>query len=144
MRIGSVIADRAVVNDVRASIGPELDVGRAVEPAASVKKCLIASGVASESLDLESWWPASSLVPLVVVVALVILVIAFSTRLLNEIDQLDLVPDFRGGRSGVRRRETEIAPEGVERRAGQHRSADKRPRDKIDSGERRICRLDRQ
>jgi hypothetical protein len=36
MSIGSVIANHTVVDHVRASIGSELDIGRAVEAAASI------------------------------------------------------------------------------------------------------------
>src|SRR5262249_11508871 len=116
-----------------ASIGAELDVGRAVETAASVEKCLIAGGVASETLDLQNQpLAAAVLVPLVVL----------STRFLAEIDQLDLVPHFRCRLRGVGGREPEVALQRVERRTGQDGSADKRLGNEVDSRERRIGRLD--
>src|SRR5262249_62393158 len=60
-----------------------------------------------------------------------------------EVDQLDFVPDFRGGSDAVRWREPEIALEAVESRTGQDRAAGERSRREVDAGERRICRLDR-
>src|SRR5215831_19081025 len=125
MSIGPVIANRPIVHHVCASIGAELDVGWTVEAAASVKKCLVASGVASESLNFENHrLPAT--------ISLVSLVILPRTRLLTEIDQLDLVPYFGSWRGGVGGREPEIALQGVERCTRQNGPPDERFRNEVD------------
>src|SRR5262249_21098081 len=118
MSIVSVIADRSIVDHVCACIGSELDVGRAVEAAASVEKCLIAGGVTSESLNLESQWlPVSG--------TLIVFTTTPSTRV-TEIDQLDLVSHFGCGVGGIGRREPEVALERVQHRTRVDRSSDKR------------------
>src|SRR5262249_61502609 len=100
------------------------DISRPVEPGgvAGRNECLFAANVEREILEAELQWAAPVLI---------------------EVDQLDFVPDFRGGSVGVRFREPEIALEAVESRTGQDRAAGERSRPEVGSGERRLCRLHR-
>src|SRR5215831_21227700 len=118
------VPHRAVIDDIGAVVWPEPDISRPVERGgvAGRNECLFAASVEREILEAELQWAA---------------------RVLIEVDQLDFVPDFRGGSDAVRWREPEIALEAVESRTGQDRAADERSRREVDAGERRICRLDR-
>src|SRR5262249_53069020 len=118
------VPHRAVIDDIGALVWPEPDISRPVEcgGVAGRNECLFAANVEREILEAELQWAA---------------------RVLIEVDQLDFVTDFRGGKGGVRWREPEIALETVESRTGQDRAADERSRREVDAGERRICRLDR-
>src|SRR5262245_61580272 len=102
-RIGlTEVSHRAVVGNPGAAVGPEFYVGRTIEPAdAAARKRLLEGVVEGEPLDLElKRAVAAVIVPLV----------AASV----EVDELDLVPDFRGGVCRIRRREAEVALERIQ------------------------------
>src|SRR5215471_15907233 len=90
MSVGSGVSHGAIIHDVGTPVRTEPNVGRAVEPSRMVgtNERLVAGVVAGEVLDLEGEW-----------------LIAFRV----EVDQLDLVSDFRRGRGGIRRRKPKIA-----------------------------------
>src|SRR4029077_9107101 len=95
MCIGAVVPHCAVIDDIGAPVWAEPDICRTVEPVDHGYERLVVSAVASKVLDSQGERRARQLV---------------------EIDQLDLVTDFGIGIAGIRRREAEIALEGVQRR----------------------------
>ena len=125
MGVGAVVSHRAIIDDIGAPIRPEPDIGRAVEPGSvvGVDERLIAGVVASKPLDLERQR-----------------LVVFR----REVDQLDLVSDFRGRVGGVWRRKPEISLEDVKGGTNFDRPADKGPGREVDPGERRVRCLDRQ
>src|SRR5262249_60628472 len=85
----AVVPHRAVIDDIGALVWPEPDISRPVERAvvAGRNQCLFAASVEREILEAELQWAA---------------------RLLIEVDQLDFVPDFRGGDDALRGAEPQI------------------------------------
>ena len=96
------VPHRAVIDDIGALIRPEPHIVGAVKPSriGRADERLVAGIVAGKILEAE---------------------LERQARVLVEVDQLDFMPNFGGGRVGVRRREPEIALEAVERRPGQDR-----------------------
>src|SRR4029077_5484846 len=97
LRVGvrlSEIPHRAVIDDVGATVGAELDVRGTVEPGCTADERLLEGGVVSKPLDLEAKRRVWQLV---------------------KVDQLDLVSNLGGGWGGICRREAEIALETVKR-----------------------------
>ena len=88
MCIGAVVPHRAVVHDIRASVWAESDIRRTVEPVDVGYERLVISAVAGKVLDPQG---------------------KRRTRQLVEVDQLDLMANFRIGIAGIGRREAEIA-----------------------------------
>src|SRR5262249_39187766 len=106
------VPHRAVIDNIGTAIGPEPDIRRSVEAGKMVRvdECLIASIVAREILERNRQRQTSVLV---------------------EVHKLDLVPDFRRRSRCIRRRESEVSFEAIERRAGQDGTFDKRFRDEV-------------
>ena len=126
MGVCSVVSHRAVVSDPSATVGSESDVERTIESrlALSVARYerLVSRYVTGEIHDLEH------------------------KRLPNfgKVDELDLMTNFWGRGSRIRRREAEITLQRIERRSTLHRTDGKGVRHEVDAGEGRVRRLDRQ
>src|SRR5262245_13916027 len=125
MCVGASVPDGTIIHDVSTAVRTEPDVGRAVEPGWVVRadERLVAGIVTRKSLDFEG---------------------QRFVRLLVEVDQLDLVPDFGSGRGGIRRREPEIAFEAVQDGTVWNRVTDERLGREVDPGERRVRALEGQ
>ena len=88
MCIRAIVSHDAVIHDIGAPVWAEPDIRRAVEPVDHGYERLVVSAVAGKVLDPQGERRAWQLV---------------------EVDQLDLMSDFRIGIAGIRRREAEIA-----------------------------------
>src|SRR5215469_14088930 len=117
MCIRAVVPHHAVIHDIGAPVWAEPDIRRAVEPVDHGYERLIVSAVASKVLDPQSKRRARQLI---------------------EVDQLDLMADFRIGIAGIRRREAEVALEGVQDCPWLDGPTDKNIRHEIYAGERRV------
>ena len=62
----------------------------------------------------------------------------------GKVDELDLMTDFWGRGSRIRRREAEITLQRIERRTALHRAYGKGVRHEVDTGERGVGRLEGQ
>ena len=88
MCIGAVVPHRAVIHDIGAPVWAEPDIRRTVEAVDVGQERLVVSAVAGKVLDPQGERRARQLI---------------------EVDQLDLMANFRIGIAGIRRREAEIA-----------------------------------
>src|SRR5215831_14523963 len=111
----SVVSHRAIVSDPSATVGPESDVERTIESRLAYSgiryERLVTRLVTGEIHDLEhKRFPRT-----------------------GKVDELDLVTDFWGRGSGIRRREAEITLQGIERRSALHRTDGKGVRHEVDA-----------
>src|SRR6516164_429674 len=123
MCIGAIVPHRAVIHDIGAPVWAEPDVRRTVKPVYFGYKHLVISAVAGKVLDPQGERRARQLI---------------------EVDQLDLMANFRIGIAGIRRREPEVPLEAVQRCPWLNRPTHKNIGNEVDASKGRVRPLVRQ